>query len=601
MINPGAIPQIPGDMDVLAGHAGSLTSTGSSFSTTGAQVNSTWQGLAGVYDAPEAAQLFAATGPVATISASVGSDISSVGGALSTYASTVRPIKQRLEQLRTQATQFVSSVADDEDWKEDGDKVDRHNGLISEVNKAVEAWMNAQRDCANSINVLYGGTQWKQDNADGNQEANEFGYSAATLDEAQKSEQGLPWGKTKEQDHGFLGSLWEGTKGFFVDGLWGGLVGLGKLVGLGGWDAFTQSWTGIGNLVGFGGWDAFTDSWTGLGKGLLAWDEWSKNPGRAFGQVLFNVVTLPFVFTKVAKVGAVASATEKIGAAAGKVGTVVGKVGNTIDKIPTAGELAKMVTQKLGNLPTFGRPPAFAGAGSDLGHIHPREPHTPHSPHTAHMDVGDGTGGGSHLPDHPGSDTPHVPDSPTPEHHDGPSGETSSLHRQEGVGEPHPALTNAEKQSLDQRLHNLEQQHPNDFAQLERDPDKSGAVSESSRDEARVALDLRDQGRLPVDLQRPPHRGEGDYYSPSENKYYDLKGVHSDWPPLADQRDLSQHFKGAYNPDNNLKFTNKIREQIEDLGRDVVIDTRNANQAAIDDLKKIVEDNGWGNNVIWYP
>jgi hypothetical protein len=45
----------------------------------------------------------------------------------------------------------------------------------------------------------------------------------------------------------------------------------------------------------------------------------------------------------------------------------------------------------------------------------------------------------------------------------------------------------------------------------------------------------------------------------------------------------------------------KLSEQIVEKNRMVILDVRNANQAAIDDIKSIIETNGWEDNVIWYP
>src|SRR4051794_38128658 len=103
MINPGEIPQIPGDMDALTGHAGAIKKVGGDFAGTGERVDATWQGLAAVYHAPEATQLFAATGPVRSVSHSVGEDIQAVGVALTTYATEVAEIKRQLAALQSQA------------------------------------------------------------------------------------------------------------------------------------------------------------------------------------------------------------------------------------------------------------------------------------------------------------------------------------------------------------------------------------------------------------------------------------------------------------------------------------------------------------------
>ena len=167
--------------------------------------------------------------------------------------------------------------------------------------------------------------------------------------------------------------------------------------------------------------------------------------------------------------------------------------------------------------------------------------------------------------------------------------------------EPKPELTPAERAEQDTHLQQVEQGNKADFDVLKQDPDHRGKIKPSEMDEARVALDMREQGTLPSDIQRPPEANQGDLYSPSNGEYYDIKGVHSDWPPLNNVRDKSLPFKGAYDPANNQKWVEKLRDQIIDRHRMVVIDTRNADQAAIDDVRAIVEDNGLEDRVVWYP
>ncbi|MFF2328363.1 MULTISPECIES: hypothetical protein [unclassified Streptomyces] len=169
------------------------------------------------------------------------------------------------------------------------------------------------------------------------------------------------------------------------------------------------------------------------------------------------------------------------------------------------------------------------------------------------------------------------------------------------VNEPLPELTPQERADHWNHLDEVEQRSPEDFDQLQRDPDKNGGISEPSKDEARVGLDLREEARLPDDIQRPTQADRGEFYSPSADKYYDIKGVHSDWPPFNNVRDKSLPFKGAYNPANNGKWVTKLSEQIVDKNRVVILDVRNASQAAIDDIKSVVEKNGWEDDVIWYP
>ncbi|WP_433670693.1 alpha/beta hydrolase [Nocardia sp. CA-136227] len=166
---------------------------------------------------------------------------------------------------------------------------------------------------------------------------------------------------------------------------------------------------------------------------------------------------------------------------------------------------------------------------------------------------------------------------------------------------PRPEFTDGERAQHWQHLDQVEAAHPVEFDHLQRDPDKNGGISEPSKDEARVGLDLREQGRLPQDIQRPAQADRGEFYSPSAERYYDIKGVHSDWPPFNNVRDKSKPFKGAYDPAKNSRWVDKLREQIEEKDRTVIIDLRNANQVAIDDILLLVQTHGWDDNVIWYP
>ncbi|MFF9042197.1 hypothetical protein ACF090_42815 [Streptomyces sp. NPDC014892] len=196
-------------------------------------------------------------------------------------------------------------------------------------------------------------------------------------------------------------------------------------------------------------------------------------------------------------------------------------------------------------------------------------------------------GGHGGSPGDEGTGTPHEPS----------EGTTTP----ERANEPAPELTPQQKADHWDHLDEVESRSPEEFDQLQRDPDKNGGISEPSKDEARVGLDLSEQGRLPDDIQRPTEADRGEFYSPSTGRYYDIKGVHSDWPPFNNVRDKSQPFKGAYDPAKNERWVKKLAEQIVEKQRVVILDMRNANQAAIDDIKSIVEKNGWEDDVIWYP
>ncbi|MEU5256718.1 hypothetical protein AB0G75_34015, partial [Streptomyces longwoodensis] len=179
-----------------------------------------------------------------------------------------------------------------------------------------------------------------------------------------------------------------------------------------------------------------------------------------------------------------------------------------------------------------------------------------------------------------------------PSEHGGPNGEGSL---------PPEEMTPAERALHDELLHDLAERYRDDFDEMKQDPDHKGKVKPSEMDEARVALDLRESRKVPADIQRPPGANQGDLYSPSTGTYYDIKGVHSDWPPLNNVRDKSLPFKGAYDPANNQTWVRKLADQIETKRRVVILDMRNANQAAIDDVRAIVAKHGWSDRVVWYP
>jgi hypothetical protein len=214
-----------------------------------------------------------------------------------------------------------------------------------------------------------------------------------------------------------------------------------------------------------------------------------------------------------------------------------------------------------------------------------------------------GGSGGQGVPAGEGSDLPETPGSVSADDTVPTRDETAGARRDTAprVNEPLPELTPQQRANHWGHLEDVERRSPDDFDHLQRDPDKNGGISEPSKDEARVGLDLREQRRVPDDIQRPTEADRGEFYSPSTGQYYDIKGVHSDWPPFNNVRDKSQPFKGAYDPANNGRWVKKLSEQIVDKQRTVILDVRNAGQAAIDDIKALVKKNGWEDNVIWYP
>jgi hypothetical protein len=360
VIKPDSIPQFSGDLAAVETHAATLKTAGSDFRLTGQDIHTTWQGLSAFYEAPEAATLFAATVPVRTAADEVADDIQEVGAALTRYVQVMRPIAGKLTQLQSEARTFVGGIEGDDDWREDEGKVNRNNDLVRQVDTQTAAMMAAERQAANRINQLYGGTQWVV--GDGSDNPNAYGFDASKL----PADAERPWGTGEERDLPWYQDYWNmivsDNLGFWVDGLWGDVTGLFGLINPFDWDTFSASWGGLWTLTGGLIFDTKNslNAWKEFGKSFVAWDKWSEDPARAFGNVLYNVITLPLAPAKVGaigKAGKAAGAAADVGKAAdaGKAGKAasaaadVGKVGDVgkVEGLPTVGDLAKQIDLHL--------------------------------------------------------------------------------------------------------------------------------------------------------------------------------------------------------------------------------------------------------------
>ncbi|MEH0528238.1 hypothetical protein QBA75_13930 [Streptomyces stelliscabiei] len=339
------IPEFTGNLEQLETDAGDIAFDGMAVGAAGLLIDANFNLLEPFYKAPEADQLFATTAPVAAAGHDLQTELSTVSKALLDYAAEVRPLVDRLNSLREEAAAFERRVADDDDWVADGDLIEENTSRRSAVNAAWAAFQAAELACHNKIVALVGGEPLVV--GDGSNKKNMYGYRAEDLDHAG----GLPWGDVVEESNPwyyFHEHAWDFTVGFFVDGVWGTIRGLGTLVGVDGWDAAGQAWTGLGKLltgivitavpvVGAAYWlapDGKLPSWlrdsrtavVETGKALIAYDEWGKNPSRAAGAVTFNVLTT--VFTGGA--GGAVAGTGKAGAIA-KAISFAGRAGRIVD------------------------------------------------------------------------------------------------------------------------------------------------------------------------------------------------------------------------------------------------------------------------------
>ncbi|MFD8215931.1 hypothetical protein ACFV2U_19840 [Streptomyces sp. NPDC059697] len=380
MIDPSGIPQFTGDFDQLDKDTSGLRGDAIGIRNGGMDVHSRFQMLEAFYTAPEADDLFSTTQPVMDKADIFATKLETVADALDTYSVEARPLAKRLAQLKTDAFAFVDSVEGDDDWTYDGDKIHRHQELMDGVATAESAFREAERRAATKISSLVGGPEFVVD--DGHHTVDKktvmYGYDLDVLKHAEKT----PWGAPESESH----HAWEvghWAKSFFWDGLvidniWGGIKGLGTLVGWNGSDAAGDAWGHLGDVVGGIGqytakpYDALMDWAIGpdkesatevrqkkaakdFAKSMVAWDMWSENPARAAATVVFNGLTLGAGPLAVAAKGGEVGAVAKGAGIAAKVGEYMDPVavglkatGKAISTLPKLSDLTAGIRTGIG-------------------------------------------------------------------------------------------------------------------------------------------------------------------------------------------------------------------------------------------------------------
>ncbi|WP_434594003.1 hypothetical protein [Streptomyces sp. A5-4] len=365
MIEPSGIPQFVGNLDQLEKDVSGLRSDAIGTRNGGRDVHSRFQALGGVYKAPEAEQLFASTRPVMDRAELFAQDLETVADALDTFSIEARPLAKQLTQLKDDAVAFVDSVKDDDEWTEDENKISRHQGLLDGVSAARAAFQEAENRAASKISAVVGGPKFVFD--DGSHTVNDktvmYGNDLDTLKQAEE----LPWGSPVSETHsGWEIGYWAKSyvwDGLIVDNIWGGLKGLGTLVGIGD-DDTSDAWSHLLDVVGgIGQYTATPYNWLmdqafgeepkdpevekqkqatrDFGKALVGWDMWDENPARAAATVTFTVLTLGS--------GALATGAKAgSGGALAKTAGAASKVGLYIDPL-SAG--LKLGGKAVGSLP----------------------------------------------------------------------------------------------------------------------------------------------------------------------------------------------------------------------------------------------------------
>ncbi|MFG2182968.1 hypothetical protein ACGFLS_30205 [Streptomyces abikoensis] len=434
MIDPSKIPTYTGNLEQLETHAASLKKTAGNIRTTGKDVHNAFQALDPVYNGPEEKELFNSTIPVRDKADDFAKKLESVGGALQSFATEAKPLVDKMDRLRKEAEAFVAANKGDDDWQKDQKKIDQNARMVSEVGTTWVAFQGVERDAANKITALVGGTTFVVD--DGSHKAGMYGFKESDVKDAKET----PWGTVDKREYTGWRAAWEWTKdnvggalkGFFVDGVWGTIKGLGSMVNVFDWDNFKKTWSGIGDV--FGGVSAYimtpydwamdkmfgpvdhsdTDrqkaALRNFGKSLVAWDEWGKDPARAFGTVLFNGITIGSgSLLKLGKAGEVANAG-KVSTGA-KIAGALGKAGALSDPMSYLGKAAGVTKLKVGDF-MEGLKASREGL-NDLGKnlptgtgAHPVEPPATPAAHTGdapHAGTPAHTGDGLHYTDNKGN------------------------------------------------------------------------------------------------------------------------------------------------------------------------------------------------------
>jgi len=198
-----------------------------------------WNGLPGVYVAPEAEQAYGLMAPAATASETIKTKFEKAAGALGDFAGAIEPVKSELATLEQEAASFRSATLSEygDKWRDHQEVVDRNNELLSRYARVVETLTTAAASCANTINGLLDGVELPA-------------VEGVSADALMQSGEMMPWGAPVEKNrncaesvgHGvgnFAKNTWDGFKamaGFAPDGSWS-------------WENASNAWVGVGDFA----------------------------------------------------------------------------------------------------------------------------------------------------------------------------------------------------------------------------------------------------------------------------------------------------------------------------------------------------------------
>lgn len=374
-IDIAAFEAVLPDPEVIRTAASALVSAVGDVVGTAEESAAAWGHLQSpdVYDIAGSEVVFNAFRPVTSSAADLDADVGTVDKAVLAYADTVDALKVRLDAVKADAANFFSRIRgrSQDDWDDDEGLIQAEQNIIGDLNRLYSDLQEAQRVCANAISAIYGGPKYVLTTEEGAGTGEvEFGFSGEQLDAA-AVEGNVPWGQPTEWDKPWYRDAWDGVASF-GKGVWSGVTGtvtgLGNMVGLGGAEAFEQTWKGLGNLAvnlaimtspvvqialhASGNSDRVQqagDELLAVGKAAIHWDEWQTDPAYAAGATSFDLASILLTAGAgaTAKVGSVAGKIGDIANASGKVSAVVnasgiGKVAGVTVKVTDAAQAFKI-------------------------------------------------------------------------------------------------------------------------------------------------------------------------------------------------------------------------------------------------------------------
>ena len=272
-----------------------------------------WNGLPGVYVAPEAEQAYGLMAPAATASETIKTKFEKASSALDDFAGAIEPVKSELASLESEAAAFRSATLSryGDKWRDHQEVVDRNNELLSRYARVVETLTTAAASCANTINGLLDGVELPK-------------VEGVSADALMQSGEMMPWGAPVEKNRNCGESVVHGA-GNFLQGTWDGakaMVGIGA-DGSWSWGNFANTWLGTADFIGstillasptlsetikfFGNddvdsWvdarhDVAATAWTGMigfdyaahKAGKDGWHKWAEDPVAAATESALNI------------------------------------------------------------------------------------------------------------------------------------------------------------------------------------------------------------------------------------------------------------------------------------------------------------------------